>query len=292
MDVRNLIIQLLAGMTTAGILFAVSAGLTLVFGAMRIINFAHGSYYMYGAYLMAAAVTGASGAGSFWLMLLVAPLVVAAIGVATEVLIMRRIYAKEHLVQLLATFALFLIMADIALSLWGGSFRSVSPPELLSGQVQIAGRAFPKYNFFVMGVAVAAGVALWLLLQRTTLGWRIRAAVDDPEMLAATGTNVRLLGTVVFAIGAYLAGLAGAVVAPLVTVAPGLDVSILVDAFIVVVIGGLGSVAGAALGAVMIGVFQAFGVVVAPTWASAFIYLAMILVLVVRPWGLLGRPER
>lgn len=291
-DLRNFIIQLLSGMTTAGILFVVAAGLTLVFGAMRVINIAHGSFYMYAAFIVSAMVGAAASAVDFWIALLVAPVITAAMGAATEVLIMRRIYAKEHLTQLLATFALFLILADVALELWGGSFRSVRPPSMLAGQVEIAGRRFPEYNFFVMGVALAVGVGLWLLLQRTRLGWRIRAAVEDPETLATTGTNVRLLSTGVFTLGAFLAGIAGAVVAPMVTVTPGLDSSILVDAFIVTVIGGLGSVAGAAVGAVVIGVFQAFGIVVAPTWSSAFIYIAMILVLVVRPWGFFGAPER
>ncbi len=293
MDLGNVAIQLLSGMTVAGYLFMVSAGMTLVFGAMRVINIAHGSFYMYAAFIVAAIVGKGTGAsGMFWVALLVAPLIVAAMGTATEVTIMRRIYTKEHLTQLLATFALFYIFADVALQIWGGAFRSVQAAPVLTGQVNVLGRSFPKYNFFVMGVAVVVGVAMWLLLQRTKLGWRIRAAVEDPELLAATGTNVRLLFTTVFTIGALLAGVAGAVVAPLVSVAPGLDAGILVEAFIVAVIGGLGSIAGAAIGAIILGLFQAIGILWVPTWASAFTYIAMILVLAVRPWGLLGTPER
>jgi branched-subunit amino acid ABC-type transport system permease component len=287
----DVVTQFLSGMTTAATLFMVAAGLTLVFGAMRVINFAHGSYYMYGAFL-AAAVIGHSG-NRLWLALVVAPLAAAGLGLASELLVMRRIYRREHLTQLLATFALFLVFADLALRIWGGSFRNVPKPGALDGKVPVGGGAqFPVYNLFVMGVAAVVGVGLWLLLQRTRLGWRIRAAAEDTETLATTGTDVRLLFTVVFVLGAGLAGVAGAVVSPLVTVAPGIDVGILVEAFIVAVIGGLGSVTGAAVGAVLLGLTQAVGVLWVPTWSSAFIYLAMIVVLVVRPWGLLGAAER
>jgi len=293
MDVGNIAIQLLSGLTVAGYLFIVSAGLTLAFGAMRLINIAHGSYYMYGAFIVAV-IVGSTGAhvDRFWLALIVAALIVAAIGAATDLIVMQRIYNKEHLTQLLATFGLLYVFADVALQIWGGGFRSVRPPGVIAGQVRLGGHSFPAYDFFVMGVAIAVGIAMWLLLQRTRLGWRIRAAVEDPELLSVMGTNVPRLATTVFTLGALLAGLAGAVVAPLISVAPGLDTSILVQAFIVAVIGGLGSIAGAAIGAIIIGLFQALGVLWVPTWSSAFIYIAMIIVLVVRPWGLLGVPER
>lgn len=286
----NIVIQLLSGLTTAATLFIVASGLTLVFGAMRVINFAHGSYYMYGAFL---AVTVVHGAGArLWLALLVAPLAVGLLGAATEVLVIRHLYNREHLTQLLATFALLLIFADVALWIWGGSFRSAPRPPLLSGKMSIGSASFPVYNLFVIAVAVVIGALLWFLLQRTTVGWSIRAAAEDRETLAATGVNVRRLFTLVFALGALLAAVAGVVVAPLVTVAPGMDVGILVSTFIVAVIGGLGSVPGAALGALILGLFEAGGVLWAPEWASAFPYLAMIVVLVIRPWGLLGVAER
>lgn len=286
----NAVVQLLSGLTTAATLFTVASGLTLVFGAMRVINFAHGSYYMYGAFLAATVVGG--GGGKLWFALLVGPVAVGLLGAASEVLIMRRIYAREHLTQLLATFALFLILADAALWVWGGAFRSVPRPPLLSGTVPIGAASFPAYNLFVIAVAVVVGVLLWFLLQRTTAGWSIRAAAEDRETLAATGVNVQRLFTLVFVLGSVLAAVAGVVVAPLVTVAPGMDIGILVSAFIVAVIGGLGSVPGAAIGAVVLGLFQAGGVLWVPQWVSAFPYLAMILVLVVRPWGLLGTAER
>jgi branched-chain amino acid transport system permease protein len=291
MTVDNDFITFLSAMTEASSLFIAAAGLTLVFGAMRIINIAHGSFYMYGAFLVTA-VVGAAGGGRFWLALAAAPLALAGMGTIVEVAVLRRVYRRDHLVQLVVTYALFLIFADLALRFWGTQARAVAAPSLLSGSVSIGSSSFPVYDLFAIGAAVAAGVALWALLQRTALGWRIRAAVEDSETLAASGTNVPLLSTTVFAIGALLAGLAGAIASPLQSISPGLDASIIVQAFIVAVIGGLGSVTGAAIGAVIISLFDTAGVLWAHSWEPAFIYLAMIAVLAVRPWGLLGAPER
>ena len=292
MNLANDTITLLSTMTEAGALFIAAAGLTLVFGAMRIINIAHGSFYMYGAFL-ASTVAGATVAGNrFWLALLVAPLAVAGIGIVAELGVLRRIYRRDPLVQLVVTYALFLILADLALRMWGTQARSVAPPPLLGGTVRIGSATFPIYDLFTIGAAIVVGIALWGFLQRTPLGWRIRAAVEDPEILATSGTNVPLLFTTVFAVGGLLAGFAGAISSPLQSVSPGLDASIIVEAFIVAVIGGLGSIAGAAIGAVIISVFDTAGVLWAHNWEPAFIYLAMIAVLAVRPWGLLGAPER
>jgi len=290
-NLANDTVTLLSALTDASSLFIAAAGLTLVFGAMRIINIAHGSFYMYGAFLVAA-LAGTSTGARLWLALLAAPLIVAAIGGAVEVTVLRRIYKREHLVQLVATYALFLIFADLALRFWGSSPHAVSTPQLLGGTAHIGSREFPVYDLFSIGIAVAVGLGLWLLLQRTPLGWRIRAAVEDPETLAAGGTNVPILFTTVFTIGALLAGVAGALAAPLESIVPGLDASIIVTAFIVAVIGGLGSITGAALGAVLISLFNAAGVLWLPSWEPAFVYLAMIIVLAIRPWGLLGTPER
>jgi branched-chain amino acid transport system permease protein len=286
------LITLLSAMTEASSLFVAAAGLTLVFGAMRIINIAHGSFYMYGAFLVTTLAGGVIGGERFWLALLIAPLAVAVLGGITELTVLRRVYRSEHLVQLVATYSLFLIFGDIALRLWGSQARSVAAPSLLGGSIAIGSGQFPAYDIFAICVAIVIGLGLWVLLHHTALGWRIRGAVEDREMLASSGTNVALLSTTVFAIGAFLAGLAGAISAPLQSTAPGLDASIIVAAFIVAVIGGLGSVAGAAIGAIVIGLFNTAGVLWAPNWEPAFIYLAMITVLAVRPWGLLGTPER
>ncbi len=285
------IIDAVGALSTAGTLFIVSAGLTLVFGAMRLINIAHGSFYMYGAFLVTT--IGAASAGlRFWLAVVAGCLAVGLIGTAVEVGVMRRIYNSEHLTQLIATFGLFLIFADLALKFWGNSSRTVTAPAAVDGRLSLGGATFPEYDLVIIGFAAVVGVSLWALLQRSAFGWRIQAAVEDPEALQASGVNLRLLRTGVFALGAVLAGLAGAIVTPQVAVAPGMDSAIIVSAFIVAIIGGLGSVAGAALGALIIGTAETIGTVVAPSWASTFIYLAMIIVLVLRPAGLLGIPER
>jgi branched-chain amino acid transport system permease protein len=285
------LIAFLSALTDASSLFIAAAGLTLVFGALRIINIAHGSFYAFGAF-GASTLVGSGAGGRFWLALLVVPLAVAALGAGVEVTVLRRVYARDHLAQLVVTYALFLIFADVALRLWGSQARSVPVPAGLGGSVTVSGGQFPVYDLFVIGAAVAVGLGLWVLLQRTPLGWRIRAAVEDQELLASAGSNVPLLFTTVFSLGALLAALAGGLAAPLESVSPGLDASILIAAFIVSVIGGLGSVAGAAIGAVVIALFNTAGVLWAPSWEPAFIYLAMIAVLALRPWGLLGTAER
>jgi branched-subunit amino acid ABC-type transport system permease component len=290
MNLQVVVIEVLSAMTTAASLFIIAAGLSLIFGALRVINVAHGSLYMYGAYFMATLFAGESGGGwLFWLGLIVAPIFVAALGAAAEVALLRRVYKRDHLVQLLVTYALFLILGDLALRIWGSASLSANQPDALSGAAMVAGVMFPAYDLFVIACAAAVGAALWAVLGRTMLGWKIRAAVEDPETLAASGTNVKLLFTLVFAIGSGLAGFGGAVIAPLQSVGPGMGASVIVSAFIVAVIGGLGSIAGAAIGAVLIGAFQAVGVLYLPGWAPAFIFIAMIAVLAVRPVGLLGQ---
>lgn len=291
MNSSTVVTDLVGVLTTASSLFIVATGLTLVFGALRLINIAHGSFYMYGAFL-ATTLVDRLPHGGFWVALVVAPLVVAAMGVAVEVVVLRRLYRREHLTQLLATFALLLVFADVALRLWGKGVRGIEPPSIAQGAYHFAGAAVPRYNMIIVAVAVLVGLGLWLLLARTRLGWQIRAVVDDPEVLSSSGTNVPLILTGVFALGALLAGLSGVIIAPQQAVAPGMDAQIIVAAFIVAVIGGLGSIAGAAVGSLVIGVVQTLGAVWAPSWSSTFIYVLMILVLAVRPWGLFGTPER
>lgn len=291
MHLAAVITELAGAITDASSLFLVSAGLTLVFGALRIINMAHGSFYMYGAAVATTVIAAAPQLG-FWLALAISPLVAAALGAAVEVAVIRRIYDREHLTQLLATFAVFLALADIGQRLWGTNERTVSPPAILAGRVTVLGASLPDYNLLVVLVAVVTGAALALLLSRTVTGWRIRAAVEDPESLAAGGTNLRLLRTCVIALGAALAGLGGAIISPLQAVGPGMDAQMIVAAFIVTVIGGLGSVAGAAIGALIIGLVETAGTLWLPSLASTGIYLVMIVVLAVRPTGLLGAPER
>jgi branched-chain amino acid transport system permease protein len=287
------LITVLSGLSVAATLFLVAAGLTLVFGAMRVINVAHGSFYMYGAYISVAIIsTSLPHNWAFVAAVVAAPLAVGALGVVTEVGVMRRIYEREHLTQLLATYAIFFILADVGLQIWGTDFRSIAPPSMLAGHVHLLEKTFPIYSLFLIGAAVAVAFFLWLILEHTRLGWQVRAMVEDSELAMATGVDVRRMSTAVFAFAAGLAAFGGALVAPQTSVAPGLDQSVLVEAFIVAVIGGLGSIAGAACGAVIIGIFQAFGTLLIPSWSSVVVYVGMIAVLIIRPIGIFGTDER
>ena len=277
-------------LTNAAMLFVVAAGLTLVFGALRLINMAHGSLFMVGALAVASLASGLTGGWGFALALIVAVALCAALGAGIEISILRRLHDREPLAQLLATFALVLVIADLAQRVWGSSDRTVATP--VAGRFTVGGAVVPEYDLVVIGIAAVVALGLWLLLTRTATGWRVRAAVEDPETLAVGGTNLALLRTSVFALGAGLAGLAGAAIAPLESVGPGLDTQIIVAAFIVTVVGGLGSVAGAALGAVVIATVEGLGTLWVPSYASSAGYLVMILVLAVRPWGLFGTPDR
>lgn len=277
-------------LTNAAMLFVVAAGLTLVFGALRLINMAHGSLFMVGALIAASIAADLSGAWGFTAAVLAAAAGTALLGSGVEIGVLRRLHRREPLSQLLATFALVLVFADLAQRVWGSSDRTVSAP--VAGRLHLAGATVPEYDLVVLGIAGLVALGLRLLLARTATGWRIRAAVEDPESLAVGGTNLPLLRTGVFALGAGMAGLAGGAIAPLESVGPGLDTQIIVVAFIVTVVGGLGSVSGAAVGAVVIATVESLGTLWVPSYASSAPYLVMIIVLAVRPWGLFGTPER
>lgn len=292
MDLDTLVIQLLAGLTRAGLLFIVSAGLSLVFGAMRVINLAHGSLYMLGAFVASTVVATIGGEWGLFPALLISAAAAAGIGLVIEMGVLRRLYRREHLLQLLATFAIVLIVSDVVELVWGTANLSVARPTVLGGSVSILDRPFPIYNLFIIGLALATGGVLALLLSRTGLGRDIRAAIVDPEMLGGVGVDVPRLFTIVFVIGSALAGMAGAIAAGSGAVGLGMDVEILVQAFAVTIIGGLGSIPGALVGAGIIGIADAFGILFLPRLTLAIIFLAMAVVLAIRPSGLFGLPER
>ncbi|MBB1482612.1 branched-chain amino acid ABC transporter permease [Tessaracoccus sp. MC1865] len=284
----DIVLSLFTGISTASLLFLVGAGMSLIFGAMRVINLAHGSFYMLGAYgiyeistrlgvPVVVAIPLAAGAVYLLAMLV-------------EWAIMRRTYGKEHLLQLLATYALVLIFADLALLIWGTTARSVTPP--VSGSWSFFGVQLPAYRSLVILTAVVVGVVLWALLTKTRLGWMIRAGSENPSTLQAIGYNVPLLNTLIFGLGGALAGLGGAIYAPTGAVAPGLDNAILIEAFVVAVVGGLGSIYGAAVIALLIGLLEGIVLLFAPDLSSSLVYIIMIVALGVRPWGLFGTPER
>jgi len=282
------LLQFLNGLAGASSLFLVAAGLSLIFGVSRIVNFAHGSLYMLGMYV---AVWLASRIG-FWAAVPLAALAVAALGAGIELLLLRRIYRAPELLQLLATFALVLIIRDFALWAWG-------PEDLLgprapgfAGAVEIAGRGFPQYDLLLIVLGPLVFGALHLALTRTRWGVLVRAATQDREMAGALGVNQRWLFTGVFAIGAALAGLGGALAIPREPASLAVDLALISDAFVVVVVGGLGSIPGAFVAAVLIGVIKAFCIGLGyskATLVAEFVVMAAVLVL--RPWGLLGRPQ-
>jgi len=290
-DISLLFGQFLGGLTTAMFLFLIASGLSLVFGVMRVLNFAHGSFYMVGAYLAWQSVHWLSPMlHSFWLAALAAALGVALLGGIIERLLLRRIYGLGELYQLLLTYALVLILGDAAKALWGTQQLSVSRPPALAGGFEILGSTLPAYNLFMMLTGVAIAVAGWLVLSRSPAGRMVRAAALDREMLGALGANVGALYTGMFVVSSFLAGLSGALVTPIQSIVPGMDVEIIVEAFIVVVIGGLGSFWGTFWGSIIYGQVLSFGILILPSFSLFSVFALMAVILIVRPWGLFGRP--
>ncbi|MCJ7748470.1 MAG: branched-chain amino acid ABC transporter permease [Desulfobacterales bacterium] len=289
-DPSFLLIQSLNGLTYAMFLFLIASGLSLIFGVLRILNFAHGSLYMLGAYFTYQFVSLFIDApGHFWWAVILASLTVALIGVVIERFFLRHLYTREELYQLLFTYALVLILSDFAKIIWGTGQFSVSRPAILKGAVSILDQYFPKYNIVIILLGPCIAFTFWFIILRTRWGRKIRAAALDREMLGSLGVNVSRLFTVVFFIGAWMAGLGGALVSPVSAIVPGMDVEIIINAFIVVVIGGLGSFWGTFLGSLIVGQVYALGILAFPKLSLAFIYVLMALVLILRPWGLLGR---
>jgi branched-chain amino acid transport system permease protein len=293
--------QLLNGLQLGVMLFLMAAGLTLIFGVMGLINLAHGSLYMIGAFACAIV---ASYTGSFWLGLIASLAAAAAAGAIIEILVIRRLYQRDHLDQVLATFALILVFSEGTRWLFGSFPLYLDIPPLLQGTVPLPGGSrYQLYRLAIIGVGVAVAIGLFLLITRTRLGMRIRAGESDREMIGALGVDIRTLYTIVFALGAALAGLAGAMVGALQSVQVGMGEPALILAFVVIVIGGIGSIKGALVGAVIVGVVdtmgrfllpQVFGLfmnasqagIVGGALASMLIYIVMAVVLAVRPQGL------
>lgn len=293
--------QLLNGLQLGVMLFLMSAGLTLVFGIMRIINLAHGSLYMVGAYV---AATVANQSGSFILGLLVALPATALVGMAVEVIVLRRLYDRDHLDQVLATFGLILFFNELTRIIWGRQPLFMDVPSWLAGTVElIPGISYPAYRLAIIAVGITVALMLYLLFTRTRLGMQIRAGASNREMVAALGVNIRLLNTLVFGLGALLAGLAGVMAGPILAVESGMGESILILTFVVIVIGGIGSIRGALIAALLVGLVDTLGGYLLPTLlrlflpaatadgagaslASMSVYILMAAVLLWRPRGL------
>jgi branched-chain amino acid transport system permease protein len=286
------LVQLLSGLAHAMVLFLIASGLTLIFGVTRVVNFAHGSLYMLAAYLTYTLATVLPlGPASFYAAVLLAALAVGMVGLVIEVALLRRVYRAPELYQLLLTFGLVLVLADLVHLLWGSENKTGPTAPGLAGSLPIAGQLFPTYDLVLIAVGPAVALALWWLFSRTRWGVLIRAATQDREMVAALGVDQARLFTAVFVLGSALAGLGGALQVPRQALTIVMDTTIITEAFVVVVIGGMGSVPGALLAAILIGVIDAFGVLVLPKTSLVMTFVVMAVVLIVRPWGLLGRPE-
>jgi len=281
-------ITLLVGLSRAMILFIVTSGLSFVLGVLRVPNVAHGSLYMIGAFA-AYSISTLFGGGSigFWLALILAPLVVALVSLIAERTLFCHLYQREHLMLLLFTFALMLILGDLTKMVWGADYRSIMPPTLLQGFVTILDSPFPKYNLFLLIIGPLVAIGLWLFSTRTKMGKIARAAAVDMEMVGAIGINVSWVFALAFVLGCLLAGLGGALVSPMISVTIGMDHDIIIEAFLIVTIGGLGNMWGALVGSLIFGLSQAFGVLFWPQFAIVFPYLAVVIILTLKPTGML-----
>jgi branched-subunit amino acid ABC-type transport system permease component len=280
--------QVLVGLSRTTILFIVASGLSLVLGVLRIPNIAHGSLYMIGAFLTYTLATlfGQSALG-FWLALIFAPLGVALISFLVERGLFCHIYEREHIMLLLFTFAFSLVFGDMVKLIWGSDYRSLTAPLFLQGSFSISGFPFPRYNLFLLIVGPLVAAGLWFLTNKTKIGKIARAASVDREMVGAIGINVSWVFAAVFVIGCYLAGLGGALVAPTQNITQGMDHAIIIEAFLIVIIGGLGNIWGALLGALIFGLTDSIGILLLPQFAIVFPYMAVVTVLLFRPKGLL-----
>lgn len=285
------VVQFLSGLASAAALFLVASGLSIIFGVTRIVNFAHGAFYMLGAYVAFSLTERLSGTLGFWGGIISAAVIVALIGVLVEMLLLRRIYRSPELFQLLATFGLTLMVEDLAVLIWGPDDLLGRRAPGLRGAFDFFGQAIPTYDVLLMVLGPVVLGALWLLFHRTRWGVLVRAATQDRDMVAALGVNQKWLFTSVFALGVFLAALGGALQIPRDAVNHTMDLRIIVDVFVVVVIGGLGSITGAFVAAVLVSELNAFGILIFPKISIILVFLVMAVVLIVRPWGLFGKPE-
>jgi branched-chain amino acid transport system permease protein len=278
------------GLIVGSLLFLVAAGLTLIFGVLGVVNFAHGSFYMLGAYL---ALTAYRLTGNFAIAVMAAGIGVGLFGFLFERFLMRRVYKADVLMQLLVCYALVLIMDDVVKIVWGAEFLSMGMPESFQAPpFFIAGGVVPVFYVYLIAAAMLIALALWGILTFSRIGKIIRAAAQNPTMTSALGINTSLIYAAVFAVGGVLAGLAGGLAAPVRSMSPGMGFSILIESFIVTVIGGMGSVSGALVGALLIGLIRSFGTIGFPLFVEGLMFLAMVLILILRPNGLLGKESR
>lgn len=280
-------IQLVNGLSYGLLLFMITSGLSLIFGIMGVLNLAHGSLYMVGAYL-ALTITKYV-APNFLYALVIAPLLVAFISLLLEICLLRPTYRLGHLSQVLLTFGVAYIFHDLVRLLWGANVKSLTLPEFLSGSVELFGQTFPLYRLLIMGFGLLSAIVMWLLQEKTRWGAIIRAGLSNREMVSGLGINIKVVFSVVFAIGGFLAGLGGVSAGPILGLYPGMEFEVLILALVILVVGGLGSISGTLLASLMIGVVETFGKVMFPQLSLLIIFGLMALVLIVKPTGMLGK---
>jgi branched-subunit amino acid ABC-type transport system permease component len=292
MSLSSFVTQVLMGLTVGANLILLATGLTLVFGMMEIINFAHSALFMLGAYV---GYVTYKAVGSFWLGLLVAPLCMGLLGGVIERFLLRPLrekYPTSHLLPLLLTFGLTLFFEGLAKMIWSADIVSLPKPAALAGVITPGGVTLPLYWIFALVTAVVLVAGLWLLVERTALGLKIRAATQDPTMAAILGVDVKRLNTVVFGLGSALAAVAGVILGAMTSLYPQMGLAFVIDAFIVIVIGGLGSFKGAIAGSLLLGQVQSFGVALLPEFTNPLVFLVMAVVLIFRPTGIFGAVPR
>jgi len=283
---ETIALYILNGLSWGMLLFLISLGLTTVFGVLGVLNFAHGSLFMLGAYFSLQIMRMSH---NFWLALAFAPIFVAVVGAVIEKFILKRVYVRNVSYQLLITFGILLMLDDAVRLIWGPAYHVIDPPQILSGSITVFGRAYPVYRFFLILVGPVLGIFIWAFFSFTRLGKVIRAAAFDREMAAGIGIDVNKLFTLVFGFGTYLAALGGALAAPHQSVGPAMGERVIIESFIVVVIGGLGSYPGAFVGALVLGIVESFGTAFAGPAQMALPYMLLAFVLLVRPRGLFGK---
>jgi len=286
-----LFIDILYGLSRGMLYFLMASGLTLTFSVMGIINFAHGSFVMVGAYITWSLIQWTGVTWPFIAFLILSGIIVGVIGVWIEIFLLRRIYKAEQLYQLLLTFVLILIIDGLALEIWGGSFRSMVLPRYLAGGVSIAGRPFPKYFLFILFSSICIAIILWVFLYKTKFGKVSRAAAMDAEITSTLGINVSLIYCGMFAMGVALAGFSGGLGLAMSCLSLGIGANIIVICFAIIVIGGMGSLKGSLIASLILGVFESFGDHYFPKLAMALPFILMSLILIIRPQGLFGEKE-
>lgn len=284
--VADIIIQSLNALSLSSLLFLMSVGLTIIWGLMRIVNFAHGAFFMAGAYLSYAVVQYS---GNYLLACIVGPIVVGGVGVLVEVLGLRILYKRFHIYQFLFTFGVAYVLEELIKMTWGVQTKSLEVPKILAGSTLILGSPYPIYRIFLIIMGIFLALGFWLFLERTKVGLTIIAAAENDTMVAALGFNINKLRTFIFFIGGCVAALGGVLAAPVLSVFPDMGTSIIIDACVVVVVGGLGSFGGSIIGSLIIGFAQSYGNVFFPDLSMAVIYATMAILLIFFPRGLLGR---